>query len=339
MSKLLRLSLFMSCMAFSAWSQADAALLANPEVGAFIDQRVQEDGMDRTALEQLFTQVQLKPSIISILDRPSTSRPWFQFRPNFVNTALSKEGLNFWVRHEAELARAEQKYGVPPEIIIAILGVETRFGRLAGSFRVVDALSTIAFGYPRRADYFKGELRDFLRLAQEEGGSPLLYKGSYAGAMGWPQFMPSSFRKWAVDFDGDGHRDIWNNSADAIGSIANYLKEHGWQRNADMVVPADVKKVTNVDVLVADKFQLHYTIADLRAKGVVPQSPVPNSVKAVVFPLETQPGVIEYWLGLENFYVITRYNKSTLYAKAVGDLAGMIREAWVIRMANKAAPQ
>lgn len=339
MSKLLRLSLFMSCMAFSAWSQADAALLANPEVGAFIDQRVQEDGMDRTALEQLFTQVQLKPSIISILDRPSTSRPWFQFRPNFVNNALSKEGLNFWIRHEADLARAEQKYGVPPEIIIAILGVETRFGRLAGSFRVVDALSTIAFGYPRRADYFKGELRDFLRLAQEEGGSPLLYKGSYAGAMGWPQFMPSSFRKWAVDFDGDGHRDIWNNSADAIGSIANYLKQHGWQRNADMVVPADVKKVTNVDVLVADKFQLHYTVADLRAKGVVPQSPVPNHVKAVVFPLEIQPGVIEYWLGLENFYVITRYNKSTLYAKAVGDLAGMIREAWVIRMANKAAPQ
>ncbi|WP_312854336.1 lytic murein transglycosylase [Paludibacterium denitrificans] len=171
-----------------------------------------------------------------MLDRPSTSRPWYQFRGNFYNERLIRNGVAFWQAHHETLQRAEATYGVAPEMVVAILGIETNYGRNTGSFRLADALTTIAFDYPRRAEYFRGELTEFLKLAKEEGINPLQLKGSYAGAMGWPQFMPSSYRKWAVDFDGDGHRDIWNNPADAIGSVAHYFQLHGWRHGDDVLV-------------------------------------------------------------------------------------------------------
>ena len=164
-----------------------------------------------------------------------------------------------------------------------------------------------------------------MQLAKEEGGDIKAFRGSYAGAMGWPQFMPSSFRKWAVDFDGDGHRDIWKNPTDVIGSVANYFQQHGWQKGADAVLPARVPSALG-EKLAADKFNLHYTIAELRAMGVVVDAPIDGAVRAVVFPLETAPSVTEYWVGLQNFYTITRYNKSSLYAMAAVQLADRIRE-------------
>lgn len=232
------------------------------------------------------------------------------------------------------LQAAEAKYGVPAPVIAAILGVETRYGRNAGSFRVFDVLVTLAFDYPRRADYFKTELRSFLVLARAEKRDPLTFKGSYAGAMGWPQFMPSSFTQYAVDGDGDGQRDIWRNPTDIIFSVAHYLAEFGWERGGPLMQSATIKG--DMSELLADKFNLHYTVADLFAKGVTPNQAVPDTSKAVVFSLEDAPGTFSYWLGFNNFYVITRYNKSTLYTMSVIQLADAINAA-VIRDATQIA--
>lgn len=315
----------MAVMLTSALVRADAELLARPDVQRYIDEQVASGQFNRAELEVVFANVTPKPSILNVLDRPSTSRPWYQFRGNFYNERLIRNGVAFWQAHHETLQRAEATYGVAPEMVVAILGIETNYGRNTGSFRLADALTTIAFDYPRRAEYFRGELTEFLKLAKEEGINPLQLKGSYAGAMGWPQFMPSSYRKWAVDFDGDGHRDIWNNPADAIGSVAHYFQLHGWRHGDDVLVPAAVMPGPQIDQLVSDKFNLHYTVGELRQRGVMPQSPLADDVQAVLVPLETQPGVTEYWLGLNNFYVITRYNKSTLYAKVADELAREIR--------------
>jgi len=320
--------------------QADAAFLARPDVQRYIDEQVATGSFNRPELEAVFANVETKPNIIAILDKPATSRPWYQFRSNFYNERLLKNGLAFWQQHADALARAEKQYGVPPQLVVAILGIETNYGRNMGSFRLVDSLSTIAFNYPRRAEYFRGELTEFLKLAKEEGIDPLTLKGSYAGAMGLPQFMPSSFRKLAVDFDGNGHRDIWNNPDDAIGSVAHYFQVYGWRHGDDVLIPAAVQPGVNLDDLAADKFNLHLTVGQLRARGVLAQAPVADDVLAVLVPLETAPGVTEYWLGLSNFYVITRYNKSTLYAKAVQELADELRLRFMAAQAQQqnAAP-
>ncbi|NDV12844.1 lytic murein transglycosylase B [Crenobacter caeni] len=310
---------------------ADANFLNRADVQRYIDEQVATGSFDRPYLESVFANVETKPAIIRALDKPSTSRPWYQFRPGFLNEKTVDGGVAFWQQHAPVLAAAERRYGVPPEMIVAIIGIETRYGGNTGSFRVADALSTVAFDYPRRAQFFRSELTEFLRLAREEGKNPLLLKGSYAGAMGWPQFMPSSYRKWAVDFDGDGHRDIWDNPADAIGSVANYFKVHGWQKGDDVVIPAVVTPGPKIDALVSDKFNLHYTVGELKKMGVVPQGEVADNVPAVLFPLEVAPGVTEYWLGLNNFYAIIRYNRSTLYAKAAEELAEQIRERYLAR--------
>lgn len=310
-------------------ASADADFLARADVQRYIDEQVATGRFNRPELEALFANVELKPRILEILDRPSTARPWYQFRSSFYNERLLNDGVAFWRAHADALARAEQQYGVEPELIVAILGIETHYGRNTGSFRVADALSTIGFNYPRRAEYFRNELTELLLLAHEERLDPLTLKGSYAGAMGLPQFMPSSFRKWAVDFDGSGHRDIWNSPDDAIGSVANYFHLHGWVHGDDIVVPAVVQPGVNVDALVADKFNLHYTVGEIAAKGVWPQVQLPAQARAVLVPLEVAPGETQYWLGLNNFYVITRYNKSSLYAKAAQEIAREIKSRYV----------
>lgn len=321
-----------------ALAQADAALLARPDVQRYIDEQVATGTFSRPELEAVFANVEIKPNILAILDRPATSKPWYQFRASFYNERLLKNGLAFWQEHAATLQRAEQVYGVPPEMVVAILGIETNYGRNTGSFRLADALSTIAFDYPRRAEYFRGELTAFLKLAKEEGMDPLSLKGSYAGAMGLPQFMPSKYRELAVDFDGDGHRDIWHNADDAIGSVAHYFQFFGWRHGDDIIIPAEVQPGVDVSALVADKFNLHLTVGELKARGVLPQAQVADTVQAVLVPLETAPGVTEYWLGLNNFYVITRYNKSTLYAKAVQEVAGELRLRYLSALAQQ-SPQ
>lgn len=306
---------------------ADEALVARPEVRDYITSTAREHQFDEAELTNLFTRIQPKPHILAIFDRPSTGRPWHEFRIDFVNQRRIVEGVAFWRAHAKELAEISKAYQVDPAIIVAILDVETLFGKNTGSFRVLDVLATTAFDYPRRAEFFRKELTEFLLLARGEKEDPLSFKGSYAGAMGWPQFMPSSFRAYAVDWNNDGHHDIWNTPVDAMASVASYLALHGWTAGNIATAPVNVSG-DQIDALTADKFNLHYSVAELIAKGVTPLTEIDTTQPAVLFPLETAPGQIKYFLGFKNFYAITRYNKSTLYATAVLELAETIRKGF-----------
>ncbi|HEC20198.1 MAG TPA: lytic murein transglycosylase B [Gammaproteobacteria bacterium] len=293
-----------------------------PDVQQFINEMVKKHGFDKQTLTGVFKQVRLKQKIIDAITRPAESKPWYQYRPIFVTDTRINEGVKFWNENEAILARAEKEYGVPPEIIVAIIGVETRYGRHKGGYRVIDSLSTLAFEYPKRSKFFRGELEHYLLLAREEGLDPLSIKGSYAGAMGKSQFISSSYRNYAVDFDGDGKRDLWHNTADAIGSVANYFKRHNWQPGGKIAAPALVGS-NHIQVLVQKGYKPHSTVAELRQRGATAKSNLDPDALAGLIELKTRAGR-EYWIGLNNFYVITRYNHSPLYAMAVYQLGQAI---------------
>lgn len=298
-----------------------------PELDKFIDEVVDEFGFDRDELIDLFAQVEVKQSILNAIARPAERvRPWHEYRTIFITPARIKGGVNFWKNNAETLALAEQQYGVPAEIIVSILGVETNYGGNMGSFRVIDALSTLAFRYPPRSPFFRSELKHFLVLTQEEQMSRLDPVGSYAGAMGLGQFMPSSYRAYAVDFSNDGKRDIWTNPVDAIGSIANYLKVHGWVRGESVVHPATLEGEVPQSLLERG-LRPSTSREELRVMDVhTPELP-PGDDQLTLFSL-TQIDGEEYWLGRQNFYAITRYNHSRMYAMAVYQLANEIRQAY-----------
>ena len=300
----------------------EQAVNTRADVQAFIAEMSTKHGFKAQQLSQLFGEVKLQQKIIDAISRPAEAKPWHQYRPIFVTESRTQEGVAFWNQHQADLERAHQVYGVPPEIIVAIIGVETRYGRHKGSYRVMDSLATLAFTYPKRAAFFRSELEQYLLLTREESIEPLSLTGSYAGAMGMGQFISSSYRHYAVDFDGDGKRDLWNNPVDAIGSVANYFKQHQWQPGAMVTVPALVGG-NHIQVTVQKGFKPHSTIAELRNKGVTPKAKADPQAMAALIELETRRGR-EYWLGLDNFYVITRYNHSPLYAMAVYQLGQAI---------------
>lgn len=261
-------------------------------------------------------------SVLGAISKPAEYKPWHQYRPIFITDARIRSGVAFWTQHAESIARAAQTSGVPPEIIVAIIGVETSYGGNAGNYRVLDALGTLAFHYPPRSPFFRSELVNFLLLAREEGFEPSSLKGSYAGAMGIPQFMPSSFRAYAVDFDGDGHRDIWRNPPDAIGSVANYLKRHGWEAGQPIAFRAVMPR--GQEAPISRTVELDRTLDDYAAAGIRPDGAAPTAARAVLLAYEGLNGN-EYWLGLQNFYTITRYNRSPKYALAVFELAEEIR--------------
>lgn len=317
---------FLTLMGFCTVAQADEALLFRDDVQSFIQTQVKSGVATRAQMDDFFRQVVPKPNIIKIMDRPSTSRAYFQFQPAFLRTPdLVVGGVDFWQKNEATLNRAAKVYGVDPEFIVAIIGVETRYGQQTGTLRVADALTTLAFDYPRRADFFQKELVALLEIAQSERQDVFSFKGSYAGAMGWPQFMPTSFQKWAVDFDGDGRHDIWSNKSDIIGSVGNYLQKHGWQAGQPIFVPASTSPTGSAEQLLLDRFSLKYTVSEFRRMGVTPSAFVDDKQKAVFFKLERKEGLQEHYLGLNNFYVITRYNRSINYAMLVTELAQKIK--------------
>jgi len=306
----------------AATSLAEQDVAARADVQQFIGKMVKKHNFDANKLNALFKQVELKQKIIDAITRPAEGKPWHQYRPIFVTNTRINEGVTFWNENKATLERAEKEYGVPPEIIVAIIGVETRYGRHKGGYRVMDSLSTLAFEYPKRGKFFRSELEHYLLLAREEKLDPLSVKGSYAGAMGKSQFISSSYRNYAIDFDGDGKRDLWDNTADAIGSVANYFKRHKWQPGGKVVVPALVGS-NHILVLVKKGYKPHSTIAELRKRGATAKSKLdPNSMGALI-ELKTRVGR-EHWIGLNNFYVITRYNHSPLYAMAVYQLGQAI---------------
>lgn len=312
-------------------------LARRPEVQAFIHQMSARHGFNPNHLEALFTKIRVQPSIIAAMSRPAEAKPWSAYRPIFLTPKRIDGGVAFWRANAAALAQAEQVYGVPPEYVVAIIGVETQYGGNMGKYRVVEALATLAFDYPRRADYFRKELENFLLLTRAEGIDPMVPVGSYAGAMGYGQFMPSSFLSYAVDFDGDGHRDLWRNRHDAIGSVANYFNKHGWRAGGPVATPASVSRGDYSGLVSRRSTPPRTSVASLRSQGVIPQEAVGDGQTALLLELEGQGG-LEYWLGFHNFYVITRYNNSQLYAMAVHQLGQEIRERYRRTYARNSVP-
>lgn len=305
-----------------------AAAELRPDVQAFIDEQVSRHGFDRRELRNLFARVRMREDTIALITRPAErTKPWYEYREIFLDQARIDGGVEFWRQHRAALNRAEQVYGVSPEIIVAIIGVETRYGRITGRHGVLEALTTLAFDYPRRADFFRKELENYLLLTREEGIDPLSLQGSYAGAMGIGQFMPSSYRAYAVDFTGDGRRDLWTSPVDAIGSVANYLAEHGWRHNEPVVRSAMVQGNAYPAVLFEGS-PPNRSVAELADYGVRAGSEVDSSLSAALLELEGRQGPL-HWLAFSNFYVITRYNRSPLYAMAVYELAQAIRTNYI----------
>lgn len=298
---------------------------ANPAALALVDELVTEEGFEREALIAIMANARKQESIIDAMNRPAEkTKAWWEYREIFLNDKRETQGVAFFHEHRETLMRAEQVTGVPAQIIVAIIGVETYYGRIAGSYRVIDALTTLAFDYPRRSDFFTAELKNYLILTRDQGVDPLILKGSYAGAMGYGQFMPSSYRSYAVDFDGDGLADIWNNPVDAIGSVANYFKAHGWTPGEQVVLPASASAGLPEDMLSRGrKLKPRFTVGEFREAGLVPQGEADPQAMAIGIEFELQDG-LEYWLGLHNFYVITRYNHSAMYAMAVYQLSQRI---------------
>jgi membrane-bound lytic murein transglycosylase B len=297
----------------------------NANAEAFIERMVAEHGADRAELQALFSGAQYKQSIIDAMTRPAEKvKLWKDYRKIFLTEKRLRQGLQFWREQRPWLEKMQADYGVPIEYVVAIIGVETYYGRITGNYRVVDALSTLAFDYPARSPFFTKELEHFLLLAKEQNLDPATLKGSYAGAMGYGQFMPSSYRAYAVDYNNDGVADIWADPADAIGSVANYFVRHGWQRGEGVVVRARISadySSEGVNKLVKPAL----TLAQLAERGFTPVSELSSEMKAIPLRLQGQAGV-EFWLGLQNYYTITRYNHSFRYAMAVTQLAEQIAE-------------
>lgn len=292
----------------------------SPEVANFITEMTTEHGFPSEQLTALFTQVERKQSILDAISRPAEKvKQWSAYRPIFITPARISRGVDFWRLNEAALLRAQQEYGVDPQVIVAIIGVETFYGGNTGSYRVIDALSTLAFDYPARAPFFRQQLKEFLLLAREQQVDPISLKGSYAGAMGLPQFMPSSYRAYAVDLDGDGKINIWTDPADAIGSVASYFKHHGWTAGGAVVSRAQVRGA-QVDEGLTVGIEPVKTVGELRALGWSSNDVLRADQPVTAFRFEGADGP-EYWLGLPNFYAITRYNRSAMYAMAVHQLS------------------
>jgi membrane-bound lytic murein transglycosylase B len=302
-------------------SPANAVDLDQPEVSSFIDMMVEKHDFDREELRDILATAEIKDKIIDLISRPAEkTKSWGEYREHFLTRERISAGADFWVEHEDLLVSISNDSGVPIEILVGIIGVETYFGRITGGHRVIDALSTLAFAYPPRSKFFRKELEQYLLLVREEGMQATEATGSYAGAMGRPQFMPSSYRAYAVDSTGDGKRDIWNNWTDVAGSIANYFLEHGWRPGEEVTVRASLGSAWQGEVpKPKNTLKASSTIASLSRKGVMFVTELPADSAGELLTREGNDGT-EHWIGFHNFFVITRYNRSVMYALAVHQL-------------------
>jgi membrane-bound lytic murein transglycosylase B len=314
---------FLLCL--SSWAQASLEQTPTPfsqrtDVHTFIQEMVKNYGFQEKALDDLFNQVKIQPAILASIAKPKETQPWYSYKTHFLTQDRINKGVHFWRAHEQMLARAEKQYGVPASIIVAILGIETYYGQQQGNYRVIDALSTLAFNYPPRATFFRKELGEYLLLTRENHFSPLSVKGSYAGAMGQPQFMPSSYRHYAVSYNGDSPIDLQNKSADAISSVANYLKANGWQANGAIIANARVSESSKIPA----SWQSHspiLAIKDFQRYGISVAKDLPINQRAMLIRLDNNHHQPEYLLGLNNFRTIMRYNTNVNYAMAVYELS------------------
>lgn len=301
---------------------SSAAAEPHPGADAFVERVVAEHALNADRVREVLSEAQFRQSIIDAITRPAEAMPWHRYRQIFLTDTRIAAGAEFWRANEELLKRIEAEFEVPAEIVVAIIGVETNYGMNTGSYRVIDALATLGFYYPSRAEFFARELGQFLLLADEEGLPVTEVKGSYAGAMGLGQFIPSSYRAYAVDFSGDGRRDLWRSLPDALGSVANYFRAHRWSAGGGIALPARL----NDGELPASELKLDATLDGLAEQGVeFDADGLPGDTPAMLIKLE-QPDGYEYRIGLNNFYVITRYNRSPLYAMAVYELAQAIAE-------------
>lgn len=300
-----------------------------PEVRAFIREMVERHGFVESELGFLFSRAKKREPILHAIvpQEGRRARAWSEYRGLFVNQRLVQGGLAFWKAHEAALARAVREYGVPPEIIVAIIGIETLYGRNMGKWRVIDALTTLAFDYPPRTEFFRGELENYLVFARDFGFDLFSVQGSYAGAIGIPQFMPGSYLKYAVDFDGNGTIDLRGSPTDAIGSVANFLRQHGWRPGEPVSFPASVSGAAwraYADGTVLPR----HALPELQNNGVAfAAGAAPAAAQGILIELGNRDEPAEYRVGLQNFFVITRYNRSSFYASAVTDLGAALRAA------------
>ena len=310
------------------------------EVSEFIERMVSEHSFDRIELEKLFRQTRYVESAIRLMKPAPAGKPknWHAYRARFIDPIRINAGVRFWNENVEALARAEAQYGVPAEIVVGIIGVETVYGRNTGNFRVMDAITTLAFDYPdtptraARMAFFRGELENTLLLARDSHIDPLSLLGSYAGAIGLPQFMPGSIREFAVDFDNDGKVDLRNSAVDAIGSVANYLSKHGWRSGAPIVFASTVSAADGNGARAWDQFigqglEAKFNVSELKAAGVDPSVQIPDDVLLGLVDLQNGTAPTEYWLGTANFYAITQYNRSYFYAMSVLDLGHAVRVA------------
>ena len=308
------------------------------EVSAFIDRMVEKHGFDRGELESMFRKVRYVESTIQLIKPAPPGKPknWQAYRERFVEPVRIAAGVAFWDRYADALTRAEEQYGVPAEIIVGIIGVETIYGRNTGNFRVMDALTTLAFNYPNtptrdaRMQFFRGELENTLLLSRESNIDPFSLLGSYAGAIGLPQFMPGSIRKYAVDFDGDGRIDLRSSPVDAIGSVANFLAQHGWKRGEPVAFPATVavnEANRGWDMFISQGLEAKFRVDELKAAGITPLVEPPADMLFGLVDLQNGGNPTEYWLGAQNFFAITHYNRSFFYAMSVVELGKAVRAA------------
>ena len=318
--------------------QAQGPLYATrPDAMAFADDLASRRNLDPAWVRQVIGQSRFNPTVSRLMQPPTQAfvKNWRVYRSRFIDPIRIRAGVNFWQANRSLLARAEAEYGVPPEIIVGIIGVETIYGRDTGSFRVIDSLATLAFDFPsshpraqERSTYFRGEIEQFLTMQSRFNADPFEPRGSYAGAMGMPQFMPSSQVKHAVDFDGDGRIDLWNSPADVIGSVASYFKAYGWQSGMPTHYPVSFDTARlDMDALMAPDILPTFGVASFTAKGAVLESPaLEHKGPLALIELLNGPEPASYVAGTDNFYVITRYNWSSYYAMAVIELGREVRQ-------------
>ena len=321
--------LFLSAfILLSSVSHADSSLTKRRDFQHFINTMVVKHGFKKQELIAVFNDAQLQPQIIQSMEKPYEKKDWDTYKQLFLTPQRLQAGIDFWQANKAALQTAEKRYNVPASIIVAILGVETLYGKHQGNYRVIDALSTLAFNYPKRSDFFTKELSEYLLLCREHGINPNQYKGSYAGAIGKPQFMPSSYRYYAADFKNNRKKDLINDDEAVIASVANYFHRHGWQMNQGVAQPAKVNGRSLQHINTQYKTAM-YDPSQLARSGIQPLTAAINQPhKAGVIELTTQKGH-EYWLAYPNFYVITRYNTSPQYAMVVFLFAQHLQRQWV----------
>lgn len=329
MKNILRLSIFASFCSVLISPSAMGDYSQHEETEGFVTRMVTEHQFEKAEVLTLLSRAKKQQSILDAIARPAEkTKEWFEYRDIFIQQSRIDQGVEFWHDNQKTIDRAAAEYGVAQEIIVAIIGVETRYGRHAGKYRVLDALATLGFDYPKRGKFFRSELEHFLLLAREQKRDPLGLTGSYAGAMGYGQFIPSSYRAYAVDFDGDDIIDIWQNPSDAIGSVANYFKRHHWQENKPVLARIRINEGYD-KALLNSKAKPKLTLKELESKGFsLVNLAVNDDAKAMPLMVVGDHGK-EFWMGFDNFYVITRYNRSHLYAMAVWQLSQRIKDSFL----------